>query len=309
MSGQLQKLVVILGPTASGKSHLAYRIATDVKAEVINADSLQMYKYMNIGTAKPGADILSDIPHHLIDIITPDTDFNAGLFRKEASSIIDSLSKRSKRIVVVGGTYLYVRVLTQGLIEGVQPDTEFRKGLKAQRYIHGTSHIYQILQDIDPESAANINENDYVRIERALEVYHLTAVKMSSYQKEHSFSDRKYDLYKIGIDIDREVLKKIIENRLTQMIDEGFVDEVKDLRSKGYGKNLKPMQSIGYKEINDYLDGLITYDEAVEKAVINTRRLAKRQMTWLRRDKEINWYKVPEDYTQILSDLRNFYST
>lgn len=309
MSSLLQKLVVILGPTASGKSDLAYRIAIELKAEIINADSLQIYKYMNIGTAKPGADMLSDIPHHLIDNITPDSDFNAGLFRKEASQIIDSLSKQKKKIVVVGGTYLYVRVLTEGLIEGVQPDTEYRQRLKEQRYIHGTQHIYQILQDIDPESAANINENDYVRIERALEVYHLTGVKMSTYQKEHSFSDRKYDVYKIGINIDREVLKKIIEKRFTQMIDDGFIYEVRELRSKGYGKKLKPMQSIGYKEINDYLDGLITYNEAVEKAVINTRRLAKRQITWLRRDKEINWYKVPEDYDQILSDLKNFYST
>ena len=132
MSSLLQKLVVILGPTASGKSDLAYRIAIELKAEIINADSLQIYKYMNIGTAKPGADMLSDIPHHLIDNITPDSDFNAGLFRKEASQIIDSLSKQKKKIVVVGGTYLYVRVLTEGLIEGVQPDTEYRQRLKEQ---------------------------------------------------------------------------------------------------------------------------------------------------------------------------------
>ncbi len=307
MSCDLPKLVIILGPTACGKSELAIKLAVDIGFEIISADSLQIYKHFDVGTAKPAVETLSSIPHHLIDIVKPDCEFNAGLFRKSATQVIDILLTKNKKILVVGGTYLYVRVLTEGLIEGVEPDSNYREQLKTERYLYGNQFIYKQLIRCDPESAKNIAENDYVRIERALEVYHLTGIKMSQLQKQHSFSEKQYDVFKIGIGIDREILKKIIENRLDKMLKDGFTDEVIKLRDMGYDKTLKPMQSIGYKEINDYLDGLISFETAKEKIIINTRRLAKRQMTWLRRDKDIRWYELPDAYARVVNDLKQFY--
>lgn len=307
MSCDLPKLVIILGPTACGKSELAIKLAVDIGFEIISADSLQIYKHFDIGTAKPAVETLSSIPHHLIDIVKPDCEFNAGLFRKNAIQVIDILLTKNKKILVVGGTYLYVRVLTEGLIEGVEPDSNYREQLKTERYLYGNQYIYKQLIRCDPESANNIAENDYVRIERALEVYHLTGIKMSQLQKEHNFSEKRYDVFKIGIDIEREILKNIIEIRLDKMLKDGFTDEVIKLRDMGYDKTLKPMQSIGYKEINDYLDGLISFETAKEKIIINTRRLAKRQMTWLRRDKDIRWYELPDAYARVVNDLKQFY--
>jgi len=307
LNSDLPKLVILLGPTACGKSDLAFKLAGDFGFEIISADSLQIYKHFDIGTAKPAVETLSSIPHHLIDIVKPDCEFNAGLFRKSATQVIDILLTKNKRILVVGGTYLYVRVLTEGLIEGVEPYSNYREQLKTERYLYGNQYIYKQLISCDPESAKNIAQNDYVRIERALEVYHLTGIKMSQLQKEHSFSEKQYDVYKIGIDIDREILKKIIENRLDKMLKDGFTDEVIKIRNMGYDKTLKPMQSIGYKEINDYLDGLISFETAKEKIIINTRRLAKRQMTWLRRDKDIQWYRLPDAYDRVVNDLKQFY--
>jgi tRNA dimethylallyltransferase len=307
LNSDLPKLVVILGPTACGKSELACKLAGDFDFEIINADSLQIYIYFDIGTAKPPLEILNSTPHHLIDIVKPDSEFNAGIFRKHAKEIIESLVASDKKILVVGGTYLYVRVLTEGLIEGVEPDSNFREQLKTERYLYGNEYIYKQLMRHDPESVKNIAENDYVRIERALEVYHLTGMKMSQLQKEHNFEEKRYNILKIGIDVERECLIKIIENRLNKMFEDGFIDEVVKLRDMGFSKNLKPMQSIGYKEINDYLDGLISFETAKEKILINTRRLAKRQMTWLKRDKDIRWYKLPDAYTQIVGDINQFY--
>ena len=307
MSCDLPKLVIILGPTACGKSELAIKLAVDIGFEIISADSLQIYKHFDIGTAKPAVQTLSSIAHHLIDIVKPDCEFNAGLFRKNAIQVIDILLTKNKKILVVGGTYLYVRVLTEGLIEGVEPDSNYREQLKTERYLYGNQYIYKQLIRCDPESAKNIAENDYVRIERALEVYHLTGIKMSQLQKQHSFSEKPYNVFKIGIDIEREILKNIIEIRLDKMLKDGFTDEVIKLRDMGYDKTLKPMQSIGYKEINDYLDGLISFETAKDKIIINTRRLAKRQMTWLRRDKDIRWYELPDAYARVVNDLKQFY--
>ena len=307
MNSDLPKLVILLGPTACGKSDLAFKLAGDFGFEIISADSLQIYKHFDIGTAKPAVETLSSIPHHLIDIVKPDCEFNAGLFRKSATKVIDILLTKNKKILVVGGTYLYVRVLTEGLIEGVEPDSNYREQLRTQQYLYGNGYIYNELKKIDPQSAERIEENDYVRIERALEVYHLTGIKMSQLQKQHSFSEKQYDVFKIGIDIEREILKNIIEIRLDKMLKDGFTDEIIKLRDMGYDKTLKPMQSIGYKEINDYLDGLISFENAKEKIIINTRRLAKRQMTWLRRDKDIRWYELPDAYARVVDDLKQFY--
>ena len=300
------KLLVVLGPTAVGKSAVGIDIAKRLGGEIINADSLQVYKYFNIGTAKPTREELSEATHHLIDIVDPAEDFNAGIFRTRANSIISTLHSEGENIILVGGTYLYVKVLLSGLIEGLPASPEIRENIKKLRSTFGLPYVYERLRSLDPEAASKIHPNDYVRTERALEVNYLTGQKMSELQSEHSFQDQHYDYLKIGIHLDREALRDRIDQRVDLMINKGLVSEVEQLRARGYESELKPMQSIGYKEINQYLDGDISLEEAVELIKRDTKRFAKRQMTWLRKDNEIKWLELDEDYDQMIELAEGF---
>ncbi len=296
------KLLVVLGPTAVGKSALGIDIAKRLGGEIINADSLQVYKYLDIGTAKPTNLELKEINHHLVNIVNPDQEFNAGIFRTRASSIIHDLHSQGENIIMVGGTYLYVKVLLSGLIEGLPASEEIRENIKKLRSTFGLPYVYERLRVLDPEAASKIHPNDYVRAERALEVYYLTGQKMSELQSVHSFQDQQFDYLKIGIHLDRELLKERIDARVDTMIESGLVEEVKRLRDMGYSSELKPMQSIGYKEINQFLDGMISLDEAAGLIKRDTKRFAKRQMTWLRKDNEINSYELEKD-RELMVDL------
>lgn len=306
MKTKKPKLIVVLGPTAVGKSVVGIDIAKRLGGEIINADSLQVYKYLNIGTAKPTSQELSDITHHLIDIVSPDEDFNAGIFRSTAADTIEELDKENKNIILVGGTYLYVKTLLSGLIESLPANKEIRENIKKLRLTFGLRYVYDRLKELDPEAASKIHPNDYVRAERALEVNYLTGQKMSEFQSKHNFEDQDYSYFKIGIFLEREKLRDRIDKRVDKMIDEGLVDEVKELREMGYSTDLKPMQSIGYKEINQYLDEEIDLDEAIELIKRNTKRFAKRQMTWLRKDDDINWFQKDNDFNQILVKTQQF---
>ncbi len=306
MKTKKPKLIVVLGPTAVGKSVVGIDIAKRLGGEIINADSLQVYKHLNIGTAKPNSQELHEVKHHLIDAVEPDQEFNAGMFRSYAASTIKDLHESKKNMILVGGTYLYVKVLLSGLIEGLPASQEIRKNLKKLRSIFGLQYVYDRLCMLDPEAASRIHPNDYVRTERALEVNYLTGQKMSELQAVHSFQDQDYEYLKIGISLDREILKERIDKRVDQMIEEGLVDEVKRLREMGYTRELKPMQSIGYKEINQFVDGEIDLVEAIELIKRDTRRFAKRQMTWLRKDSEINWFEKDKDLDQILDKAGEF---
>lgn len=305
MNNDKPKLFVVLGPTAVGKSDLGIDIAERLGGEIINADSLQVYKYLNIGTAKPTPSELKRVKHHLIDIVSPDQDFNAGMFRSAAASVIQELHDSGKNIILLGGTYLYVKVLLSGLIEGLPASPEIRENIKKLRLTFGLPYVYERLRMLDPEAASKIHPNDYVRTERALEVNYLTGQKMSELQAVHSFQDQDYQYEKIGISLDREILKDRIEKRVDKMLEEGLIDEVKGLREKGYTPELKPMQSIGYKEINQYLDGDLDFDKAVELIKRDTKRFAKRQMTWLRKDNEITWFEKDRD---VLSAASGYFS-
>ena len=300
MKEKKPRLLVILGPTASGKSRLAMEIAGALDGEIVSSDSLQVYKHLDIGTAKPSLEERARAAHHLIDILEPDEEFNAGTFRREASSVIKSLSAAGKKIIVAGGTYLYVKALLSGLIEGLPADSGLRAALSKERLEHGTEHLYRRLVSIDPESASKIHPNDYIRTERALEVYELTGQKMSLLQSRHEFGVHNYEYVKIGINVQREELRRRIDERVDGMISAGLVDEVRGLRSMGYGPGLKPMQSIGYKEINAYIDGEIGLERAVELIKRDTKRFAKRQMTWLRADEEIHWLDIPGDMEKVM---------
>jgi tRNA dimethylallyltransferase len=307
VKGDKPKLLVILGPTASGKSKLSMEIAGSLRSEIVSADSLHVYRHFDIGTAKPALKDRQSVPHHLIDIVNPDEEFNAGAFRALARRIIDQLHGSGKNVILVGGTYLYIKVLLSGLIEDLPADSGIRSGLKKLRFAFGTEYIYEKLKSIDPAAAAKIHPNDYVRAERALEVFRLTGEKMSYLQSLHEFGDRDYEYLKIGISVDREELRRRIDRRVDWMIEDGLVGEVESLRGMGYGSGLKPMQSIGYKEINRYLDGELELGKAVELIKRDTKRFAKRQMTWLRRDKEIKWFDLPGDYECVLDTARAFF--
>ena len=308
MTSNNPSLLVILGPTAIGKSSLAVEIAKRISGEIVSADSLQVYRYLDIGTAKPSRHEQTQVSHHLIDIIEPDEEFNAGLYRKCANSVIREQTKTGTKVIVVGGTYLYVRVLLHGLIAGAASSREIRDMLRFLRSSFGVGYLYQKLKSLDPDSALRIHSNDYVRIERALESYYLTGEKISYLRKKHGFRDNLYNYLKIGLYDEREAVGKRIEGRVDSMIKNGFVEEVEKVRGMGFAPTLKPLQSIGYRQMNQYLDKKISLKTAVDLIKRDTRRLAKRQMTWLRADEEISWHKVPLDVDSMISEINNFFS-
>ena len=282
-------------------------IAGGLRSEIVSADSLHLYRHLDIGTAKPSLEERRRVTHHIIDIIDPDEEFNAGKYREYARTLIDGLYRSGKNIIVLGGTYLYIKVLLSGLIEDLPSDARIRNTLKELSSEFGAEYVHEKLRSLDPEAAARIHPNDYVRTERALEVYYITGERMSHLQSLHEFGGREYDYIKIGIRVDREELRRRIDLRVDKMIDEGLVEEVKKLILMGYGPGLKPMQSIGYKEINRCLDGEIGLEEAVGLIKRDTKRFAKRQMTWLRRDKEIVWFELSRDFEKVLDAARAFF--
>ena len=306
LSREKPKLVVVLGPTASGKTEMALKIAGRTGACVISADSVQVYRYFDIGSAKPTGEQRRKIPHFLIDVADPDEDFNAGRYMRLALDQIGSLVENGRKIVVVGGTFLYVKALLYGLLEGVEVDRKFRKRLARERDARGVASLHERLRSVDPVSAGRIDPNDYVRIERALEVYHTTGERMSDHQRRHGFPEQRFNALKIGLLGDRERLRRAIDARVDAMIDRGWVEEVKAIRAMGYGPHLKPMKSIGYRRINEFLDGRLDFREAVESIKTDTKRFSKRQFTWLRADDGIKWFDPADGDGPILEACGGF---
>ncbi|MXW22819.1 MAG: tRNA (adenosine(37)-N6)-dimethylallyltransferase MiaA [Candidatus Dadabacteria bacterium] len=306
LSREKPKLIVVLGPTASGKTEIALEIAGRTGACIISADSVQVYRHFDIGSAKPTEEQRREIPHFLIDIVDPDEGFNAGTYMRLALDRISRLVADGKKIVVVGGTFLYVKALLYGLLEGVEIDREFRDSLARERDAKGVVSLYKRLESIDPVSAGRINPNDYVRIERALEVYHATGERMSDHQRRHGFAEQRFNALKIGLLGEREQLRRTIDERVDAMIGRGWVEEVEAIRVRGYGPDLKPMKSIGYKRINEFLDGQLDLKTAVEKIKTDTKRFSKRQSTWLRADDSIKWFDPADGKRPILEACSEF---
>ena len=301
------KLFVILGPTAIGKSTLAQKLAERNNASIINADSLQVYKYLDIGTSKPTEEERKRAEHYMLDVVNPDQEFNAANFKKLAEKKIENLSEKNKKIIVVGGTFLYVRILLSGIIEESELDESVRADIENIKMEKGLSYIYRMLKKVDLESYNKLNENDYIRIQRALEVYFSSGIKMSELQKRHSFSTSNYEVLKIGLQMERADLNEKINLRVEKMIGDGFLNEVNKIRDTGFGTEIKPMKSIGYKEMNSFLDNELSFDDAVRLIKQNTRRYAKRQVTWLKRETGIEWYDDNYDYNEIEEKLNNFF--
>jgi tRNA dimethylallyltransferase len=284
------KLVVVLGPTAVGKSDIALELALHMNGEIINADSQQVYRQMDIGTAKPSAKLLQKIPHHVIDVVDPDEEFNVARYRELATAGIHDIRKRAKQPIVCGGTGLYIKALTRGLFLGPAQDAGIRAALTLKAQRDGLSTLYERLEQIDPSATSWIHPNDRQRIIRALEVYELTGKPMSEWQKGHAFGETPFTTLKIGLDRQRAELYDRINQRCDQMIEAGLVDEVRGLFAQGYSLDLKPVCSLGYRHMGLFLMGKMSLEEAVFLMKRDTRRLAKRQLTWFRSDKEILWF-------------------
>jgi tRNA dimethylallyltransferase len=295
----LTKIIVICGPTAVGKTSAAIDLARIYKGEIISADSRQIYRYMNIGTAKPEPKQLAEISHYIVDFIDPDEHFDARQFALMAHEIILKLTKKKKLPFVVGGTGLYIKALLNGLFEDHYSDPSVRVKLKKEADEYGKKMLYERLKTIDPETANRLHSNDTYRIIRALEVFEMSGKPISKWHREHQFSETRYCVLKLGLYLEREILYKQIDRRVDIMISAGLIEEVQAIIKRGYSPDLKSMKAIGYNHIIDYLMGNCTMQEAVRLLKRDTRRYSKRQMTWFRADPEINWIKPSEVNTII----------
>lgn len=287
----MEEVIVIVGPTCSGKTYLSLRLAEILKSEIISADSRQIYKYLNIGTAKPSSDQVKKIKHHFIDDLKPDDDFNASKFAERTKIILEGLIIQNKIPVVVGGSGLYIKALIDGISESADTDNELRAEFLELRKKFGNNYLYEELKKVDDVSAAKMLPQNWKRVIRALEVLILSGKPIWQHHDNQTIS-KKFNYRQIGLLWDRKILYQNIEERVDQMIGSGLVDEVESILKSGYSKDLNSLNTVGYKEIIQYLDDEISLDRAVELIKRNTRRYAKRQMTWFNADKRINWSNI-----------------
>lgn len=285
-------LIVIAGPTASGKTRLAIDVAKRVGGEIVNADSQQVYRYFDIGTAKPSAAELAEVPHHLVSCVDPLEDFSAARFQTLADEVIADICGRGKRVVVVGGTGLYLRVLLHGVVAAPGRDEALRAELEALGDREGNARLHAKLAQVDPVTAARLSVGDRVRIIRALEIHALTGRPASAHRQAHGFEAERYAHTLWVLDPDREALYAAIDARTREMFDRGLVEETKALVARGY-RGAAPMKAVGYAQALDCLEGRLGREEAIAKAAQATRRYAKRQWTWFKKEKGARFIKPP----------------
>ena len=293
--------VIIVGATASGKSALAMLVADRFGGEIVNADSMQVYRRMDIGTAKPTKTEMEQIPHHLFDIVSPDVNFTAAAYSERARATIFEISSRGKLPVVVGGTGLYIRALFSGLVESPEGDASLREEYSRFAHVNGNAALHRLLQGFDPVAAELIHPNNRVRVIRALEVFRLTGRSIVEMQQQHSFALKWCNYLKIGINVERNELYKRINCRVDRMMEDGFVEEVRGLLSDGYLPELKAMSSIGYREICSFLAGELDLPEVVRLIRRNTRHYAKRQITWFKGEDDVIWFDDPVNSSELFN--------
>jgi tRNA dimethylallyltransferase len=292
-----QKLLVIIGPTAVGKTKLSVEMAKQFNGEIISGDSMQIYRGMDIGTAKIKEDEMDGIPHHLIDIQNPDESFSVAEFQQLVRAKISEIAEKGKLPIIAGGTGLYIQsVIYDYQFSDAPADETFRIKLEEKEREIGSAALHQELSELDPESAAQIHPNNIRRVIRALEIFHCTGKLMSEYQKQQE-PDLLYNTALVGLTMDRELLYERINSRVDLMMNEGLLEEVKSLYQQGL-RECQSIQAIGYKEIYEYFDGLVSLEQAVENLKQNSRRYAKRQLTWFRNKMNVEWFDM--------SDVRNF---
>jgi len=288
------KLIILAGPTAVGKTASAIELAKALRGEILGADSMQIYRYMDIGTAKPTHQERAQAPHHLIDIRDPDQPFDAFQYVQEARKVIDYVVRRRKIPLVVGGTGLYIKALLGGIFEMAAVDEGIREQLRRMTESEGTDALYARLKACDPKTAARLQPNDTYRVLRALETFEATGVPITEHQRAHGFQDAPYHVFKIGLSIERDALYDRINRRVDAMVAEGFPREVQTLLDMGYSEELKSMQSIGYRHMVDFIRGRTSRDAATALMKRDTRRYAKRQMTWFKADSHFQWMEPSE---------------
>ncbi len=291
MSSRLPLLIVILGPTASGKSTLALQVAPVIDGEIINGDSMQMVRHLEIGTAKPSLEDRRRVPHHLFDLVEPDEYFSAGAYMREARKVCRAVASRGHTPLVVGGTGLYLRVLVDGIFSGPGRSEDIRSRLDRIVRRRGSAVLHRILSRHDPSAAAAIQPEDRVRIVRALEVLLLTGREMSSLQKATE-PLRGFQILKVGLNVPRSELYGRINSRVSRMFAEGLVEEVEHLLELGYAPSAKAFEALGYRYAVGVLRGELSVDRAIELTQRDTRRYAKRQLTWFRREMDVRWFDV-----------------
>jgi len=297
------KIVVIAGPTASGKTPVSMNIAEEINAEIISADSLLVYKHMDIGTAKPTIEERKRVTHHLIDIVEPWEEYTSSKYRIDAVAAIEDIKTRGKKFIVVGGTGFYINALINQTFDAPKADPALRAELEAR------SDLYEELKKVDPASAARIHPNDRYRTVRAMEVFYATKRTMTHFREEHEKNKvKEFEPLIIVLNPSKEEQIKNIEGRTQKMLRDGLVDEVKGLLKMGASPDHKPMQSIGYKQAVDFINGRINKEEMAESIRTETLALAKRQVTWFKKREDTKWYHPLNDIGRIRNDIIGFIS-
>ena len=300
------RLLCLLGPTAVGKTEIAIQLAQHLNAEIVSVDSRQIYKQMDIGTAKPTPEERQAAPHHLIDCVDVSQPFSVADYQSLADTAIAGIQNRGKQVILVGGAGLYFRAIVDGLFEGPDADTALRERLEQEAAQHGVDVLHERLRACDPASAERIHPNNLVRVIRALEVYELTGTPMSEHQQQWHQENQRYPFTAFCLTMPRALLYRRIEQRVDVMLANGLIAEVESLLAAGYARDTVALRSFGYKELIAYLDGKCTYLEAVEQLKQNTRRFAKRQLTWFRKDARIEWVdrnSTPNIVTYLLEKI------
>lgn len=289
------KLIVLTGPTAVGKTALSIKLAKKLNGEIISADSMQVYKYMNIGTAKITKEEMQGIKHYLIDEFNPDEEFNIAKFKQYADMYIDEIYKKNKLPIIVGGTGFYIQSILYNIdFEETEKNNEYRKNLENLAEEKGAEYLHNMLKKIDEQSAIAIHPNNIKRVIRAIEYFNQTGHKISKHNEEQRQKQSPYDFKYFVLNDDREKIYKRIDNRVDIMIENGLIDEVKSLIDMNYSRDLVSMKGLGYKEILAYLYGEISLDEAIYILKRDTRHFAKRQITWFKREKNVIWVNKNE---------------
>lgn len=288
-------MIILTGPTAVGKTDLSIQLAKAINGEIISADSMQVYRHMDIGSAKVTPEEMDGVPHHLIDVLEPEEEFNVVVFQKLAKEALTGIYERGHIPIIVGGTGFYIQALLYDIdFTENDGDTAIRRELEKLAQTQGAGCLHQMLQEIDPESAAAIHQNNVKRVIRAIEFYRQTGKKISLHNEQEREKQSPYQFLYYVLDTDRKTLYERIDRRVDLMMEHGLVDEVKHLADMGCTRDMVSMQGLGYKEILDYLSGEITLEEAVYILKRDTRHFAKRQITWFKRERDVHWLELEQ---------------
>jgi len=307
---KMSQVLAIVGPTASGKTTLSILLAEKLRGEIISADSRQIYKFLNIGTAKPSTEDLHRVPHHFIDILDPDQEYNAAEYGQQARSKIEELLKQGIQSIIVGGSGLYIRAVIDGVFKGPGKDSKIREQLEKEAKRFGAEMLFEKLKRIDPVSAAKMDASKVRRVVRALEVYSITGKPISDL---HSAQETRapFEVLQYALEWERKTLYDRINHRIDEMMEKGLVEEARELKTRGYIFGMNALNTVGYKETFDFIEGKLVKEEMVRLIKQNSRRFAKRQLTWFRADKRVRWISVNEqtNWDQIAEMIQKEFQT